>query len=123
MASACGGSVNVAPSAVLGGAWTLRSIETPALGLVAPASSASYTVAFQEGGKLSVRADCNQCAGTYAISGDSLQVGALACTKAFCGASSYDAAFLDVLSNAATFGVRGIELSIESPRGTLRLIQ
>lgn len=119
---ACG-KPSTAPSDVIGGVWKTRSIETYSGGLIGITNTAGYTVEFKDGGRLAARADCNQCSGTYSISGDSLTVGALACTRAFCGSSSYDVAFLDILSNATTFGVLGIELSIESPEGTLRMTQ
>lgn len=81
----------------------------------------NYTLDFQDSGRLAVKADCNVCSGTHSISGDALQIGPLACTRAFCGATSADVLFLDLLSTARTMGVRGIELSIDSPKGTLRL--
>jgi heat shock protein HslJ len=122
VAPACG-KPSTAPSDIIGGIWKIRSIETYAGSVIGVTNTAGYTVSFGDGGKLAARADCNQCAGTYSISGDSLTVGALACTKAFCGSSSYDALFLDILTNATTFGVQGIELTIESPKGALRMNQ
>lgn len=121
LGSACGDSLLAGPSAVTGGIWRLRSIETSAGGLVAASRPGNYTLEFQDTGRLAVKADCNMCSGTYSISGDALQVGPLACTRAFCGATSDDVVFLDLLSTARTMGVRGIELSIDSPKGTLRL--
>ena len=117
----CGGSVLTGPSAVTGAPWKLQSIETLAGGLVGLSRPDNYTLEFADASRLSVKADCNTCSGTYSLSGASLSVGALACTKAFCGAASRDTAFLEVLSNATSIGVRGIELSIDSSRGTLRL--
>ena len=117
----CGGSVLTGPSAVTGAPWKLQSIETLAGGLVGLSRPDNYTLEFADASRLSVKADCNTCSGTYSLSGASLSVGALACTKAFCGAASSDTAFLEVLSNATSIGVRGIELSIDSSRGTLRL--
>ena len=122
LAPACG-KPSTAPSDVIGGVWKIRSIETYSGSVIGITNTAGYTVEFKDGGKLAARADCNTCSGTYSISGDSLTVGALACSRAFCGSSSYDVAFLDILSNATTFGVLGIELSIESPKGTLRMTQ
>jgi heat shock protein HslJ len=81
----------------------------------------NYTVEFRDGGQLAVKADCNSCTGTYSISGDSLKVGAMACTAAFCGSASFDTAFLAVLNNASTFAVLGIELTINSTKGVARL--
>lgn len=122
LAPSCG-KPSTAPSEVIGGVWKIRSIETYSGSVIGIANTAGYTVEFKDGGKLAARADCNQCSGTYSISGNSLTVSALACTRAYCGSSSYDVAFLNILSNATTFGVVGIELRIESPKGTLRMTQ
>ena len=122
-ASGCGGGVLSGPSAVTGGVWKVQSIETLAGGLVGISRPENYTVEFKDGGGLAVKADCNVCSGAYSVSGEALQIGPLACTRAFCGSASSDTVFLDVLSNARSLGVRGIELSIDSTRGTLRLVR
>jgi len=123
LAAGCGGGVLSGPSVVTGGVWKLQSLETPAGGLVRISQPDRYTVEFKDAGVLAVKADCNACGGSYTISGEALQIGPLACTRAFCGSASYDTAFLGVLSDARSLGVRGIELSIDSPKGTLRLVR
>ena len=120
LSPACG-KPSTAPSDLLGGVWKIRSIETAAGSVIGVTNTAGYTLAFGDGGKLGARADCNQCSGTYSITGDSLTIGPLACTKAFCGSSSYDVLYLDILSHATTFGVQGIELTIDSPKGAVRM--
>ena len=105
----------------MGGVWRLQSIETSAGGLLGISRPENYTIEFRSASDLAVKADCNVCAGGYSISGPSLQVGALACTRAFCGTTSNDVSFLEVLTSARSFGVRGVELSIEGAKGTLRL--
>jgi heat shock protein HslJ len=123
LSPACG-QPSTSPSAIIGGVWKIRSFETYSGSIIGTTNTNGYTVSFLDGGKLASRADCNQCTGSYAISGDSLQIGPLACTKAICASGSYDKLFLDILTNATTFGVQGIELSIIAPNnGTLRMIQ
>lgn len=119
--AACGSGSEVltGPSAVAGAVWQLRSLELPA-GLVTVPRPENYTLEFKSGNALSARADCNVCGGSYTISGASLTIGPLACTRAFCGAGSQDVSFLDILGAAQTFGVRGTELSVESPKGIAR---
>jgi len=120
---ACGKAIT-SPSAIIGGVWKIRSFETASGSVIGTTNTNGYTVSFLDGGRLAARADCNTCTGGYAISGDSLTVGSLACTKAICASGSYDKLFLDILSNATTFGVQGIELSIVAQDyGTLRMIQ
>lgn len=110
------------PSAVKGGIWKAQSLELR-VGLVAIARPENYTVEFRDAGKLAVKADCNSCGGTYSLSGDSLQIGPMACTRAFCGPTSNDTAFLDILTNARTHAVRGLELTIDSPGGVARFLR
>lgn len=119
--TACGSGSEVltGPSAVTGAVWQLRSLELPT-GLVTVSRPDNYTLEFRSGNALSARADCNACTGSYSISGGGLTIGPLACTRAFCGTGSSDAAFLEILSSAQTFGVRGTELSVESSKGIAR---
>ena len=119
LSASCGGGALSGPSSVMGGVWKLESLETQA-GLVGISQPSNYTAEFREASAFSAKADCNACSGKYSISGDTLQIGPLGCTRAFCGSASNDNAFLDILTNASRFGVRGTELSIESPRGVAR---
>lgn len=124
LASGCGGDdVPTGPSAVMGGVWKLQSLEAPGLGLVNLPQPTNYAVEFRDGSQLAVKADCNSCSGTYSISGESLKIGAVACTLAFCGSASFDTAFLAVLTSAYTFRVKGNELIINSAKGVARLIR
>jgi heat shock protein HslJ len=121
IAPGCGDETLTGPSAVMGGVWKLQSLEATGIGLVNIPQPSNYTVEFKDGGQLAVKADCNSCSGTYTISGESLTVNAMACTLAFCGSASFDTAFLAVLTNAQTFGVKNNELTINSPKGVARM--
>jgi heat shock protein HslJ len=123
LAAGCGNDTLTGPSAVIGGVWKLQSIETAGVPAVTIPQPSNYTVEFKDGGQMPVKADCNSCSGTYVISGDSLTVSAMACTKAFCGAASFDTAFLAILTNATTFGVTNSELTINSTKGIARFKQ
>jgi len=120
LAPACGSTLTD-PSAIIGGVWKLRSIESEAGSLTGIPNPTGYTVTFQDAGRLAVRADCNLCTGGYTASGEQIQISNLACSRAVCSSSSHDKEFLAVLNAAETFGVLGIELSIESTKGTLRM--
>ena len=102
--------------------WKAQSLETSA-GVTAIARPENYTVEFRDRGQLAVKADCNTCSGSYTLNGASLQIGPLACTRAFCGAASNDTAFLDILTNARTYGVLGAELTIDSSKGVARFLR
>jgi heat shock protein HslJ len=60
-----------------------------------------FTLQFSEDGRLTMRADCNTCVGSYQMSATELRAGALACTRAFCGSESLDQEFLRVFDGAA----------------------
>jgi heat shock protein HslJ len=82
-------------------------------------AGASYTLAFADG-RVSLRADCNSCGGTYTLSGDMVTLGPnLACTRAACPTMEFEATYLGVLSGDATATLSGSRLVLTSPRGTL----
>ena len=69
-----------APESVLG-SWELQSIQI-AGEPVTSVDPGLYTADFTMEGRVSARADCNRCSGSYAASGATLDIGALACTRA-----------------------------------------
>src|SRR5262249_13337987 len=88
LAAACGGDETITgPSDLSGKLWKLTSLRTtgPAVLTLNPER---YTVRFGEDARLSVRADCNVCAGGYTARTQTLSVGALACTRVACQAGS-----------------------------------
>jgi len=56
--------------------------------------------------------DCNSCGGSYTLSGSSLDLSALACTRAFCGDASLDAAYSQALSGTKTVSITGSQMTI-----------
>jgi heat shock protein HslJ len=71
-----------------------------------------FTLQFTPDGRLAVRADCNTCNGSYQLDGARLQVGALACTRAFCGTESLDVEFLRVFEAPAEIVLQNQQLLI-----------
>ena len=61
---------------------------------VISASPDRYTVSFQPGGRVNVRADCNRGAGPYEINGETIRMGPFATTKMLCSQDSRDREFL-----------------------------
>ncbi|HYR00005.1 MAG TPA: META domain-containing protein, partial [Casimicrobiaceae bacterium] len=49
---------------------------------VTPDAPERYTIAFQPGGKVAVRADCNRGSGSYTLDGSALSFGPIAMTRA-----------------------------------------
>ncbi|HJS72981.1 MAG TPA: META domain-containing protein [Vicinamibacteria bacterium] len=103
------------------GAWELRSIQLAG----EPAASVDpglYTADFTTEGRVSARADCNQCSGSYSASGASLDIGVLACTRAYCGDESLFDEYTAGLDGATSFEHSGADadLVIRYAGGTLR---
>jgi heat shock protein HslJ len=104
----------------LAGTWQLVSIQPFGQTEQATPSAASYSLTFADG-RLSTRADCNSCGGTFAISGQTLTAGpALACTRAACPTMEFESIYTRLLSGDSTVTVSDGSLLLSSGRGVLR---
>ena len=102
------------------GTWTLVSIQPAGEPEQASPSGASYTATFTDG-RLSTRADCNICGGTYTLTGQTLLAGpSLACTRAACATMAFENAYTRLLSGESTVSLTGSTLVLTSSRGVLR---
>jgi heat shock protein HslJ len=105
----------------LNGTWTLSSLQ-PA-GQAVQSSPATYTISFTDG-RVSTRADCNQCSGTSSVSGQTLTVGPnLACTRAACPTMAFESAYTSILGGDHTVEVSANTLVLSSARGRLAFTQ
>lgn len=77
---------------------------------VKPDAPERYTLEFQPGGMVAVRADCNRGSGSYLLNGDSLTFGPLAMTRAMCPPGSKDGEFLRGLAAVQGQLFRGDDL-------------
>src|SRR5262245_4738330 len=68
--------------------WKLESIERAGSPTVTVPNPDQYTLILKNDGHINVKADCNQCTGTYTLDGSSLKVSNLACTLVACPAGS-----------------------------------
>ena len=117
--AACGSATPTAPSDLTGAAWRLQSIQTSS-STIAIARPDNFTITFSADQKLGIKADCNVCGGTYALSGGTLQLNGIFCTLAYCGDASHDRAYMDVLTNVTSVAASGNELIIGSTKGVAR---
>ena len=86
-------------------------------------ADATYTLSFADG-RLSTRADCNTCSGTFSVSGQTLTAGpALACTRAACPTMAFEAAYVGILSGDSAVTLTGNTMVLTSARGVLRFIR
>ena len=106
-------------AAQLDGTWTLTSIQPAGQPRQDRPGGATYTVTFADG-RLSTRADCNVCGGSFSISGNTLVAGpALACTRAACATMTFESAYTAMLSGDNTTVITGSSLTLSSARGVL----
>jgi heat shock protein HslJ len=108
-----------AGSSLTGQPWALSAVtgKTPAFQGVVPAyQQPDYTITFNTDGTYSGTAACNQIAGTYKTSGNSLTITAGPSTLAFCpqvgGDSDFGTIFAHSLTEAATYAVTNDTLTI-----------
>jgi heat shock protein HslJ len=81
-----------------------------------------YTLEFQPGGKVNIRADCNRGSTSYVLTGNALNFGPIALTRAACPPGSRDTEFvknLEVVS-AQVFRGNDLVLTLKGDAGSMR---
>jgi para-nitrobenzyl esterase len=86
---------------------------------VAPDAPERYTLLFQPGGRVNLRADCNRGSASYLLNGSELSFGPIALTKMLCPPGSRDAEFLRQLGAVAAQSLRGGELTLTLGDGAI----
>jgi heat shock protein HslJ len=117
--ASCSGPLSPAETDILGIVWKLRSIQRPDEPTLQISNPDRFTVQFGEDHQAAIRADCNVCTGRYDLNGSTLQLGPLACTRAFCGVESPDTIFLRGLELSISVSTLSDMLKLTSTRGTL----
>ena len=110
------------PSDVLGTTWHLESLQRANAGGAVSPPGGSFTLHFRDDGRLEVRADCNGCGGSYSLDGGTLDVGLLACTRAFCPSAPFDTDYVTLLESATTVERDGDTLVLRGSAGVLRFV-
>jgi heat shock protein HslJ len=116
-AAGCADTVG-GPTDVIGVPWRLQSLQVTHLSEMAPPPG-DFTIRFAEDGGLDVRADCNGCGGPYTLSGSTLAVGALACTRVFCASAPFDTEYVRLIEAATVVERSDGILTLRSPLGVL----
>ena len=103
--SACGTSSS--SDTITGIVWQWTSLTDRVTGEETTISNPeNYTITFNEDGTLEGKADCNNFSGTYSQEdGFSITLGAT--TKAYCGETSLDTQYLQLLGSVAAGGPDG----------------
>jgi len=92
------------------GVWLWQGTQRGTDVKIVPDAPERYTLEFQPGGRISVRADCNRGSGSYQLNGRSLSFGPLALTRAMCAPGSRDVEFLRGLAAVSGHVNNGGEL-------------
>jgi heat shock protein HslJ len=103
------------------GSWELQAFQI-ASGPGQMVEPGLYTADFTAAGRVSARADCNRCSASYSAAGTKLEIGALACTRVYCGDGSLFDDYVTALDGATSFERSSADLVIRHPRATLRFI-
>ena len=81
-----------------------------------------YTLRFEGGGRVLVRADCNRGAGSYEVNGAAMKMGPVAMTRMGCPPDSQDTLFGAALSRVTAYSIGNGELVLTlADGGTMRL--
>ncbi len=102
-----------------GAVWLWQGTQQAGAPVVAPAGADRYTLAFQGGGRVNLRADCNRGAGPYEINGSTMKMGPFALTKMMCAEGSRDGEFLRDLERVAGYGVAQGQLTLTLASGSV----
>jgi len=92
----------VASGEIVGPVWQWQRTQSGSAPVVVSAAPDRYTLSFQDGGRVNVRADCNRGSGSYEINGAQIRFGPIALTRMGCPPGSQDADFLRTLAQASS---------------------
>ena len=118
-------TISVTACGILGGGsdltgktwrWVASTTAAPASQSVTP-DPENYTITFNSDDTYAGKADCNQIAGDYTVSGDSLTINAGPSTMAFCGEGSADQQFLAGLLSTTTYKINAGALTLTNAAG------
>jgi heat shock protein HslJ len=102
--------------------WTWQGTQLRDGTRITPDDPERYTLVFQPGGKVNVRADCNRGATDYVLTGSALTFGPLALTRAACQPGSRDAEFVKNLAavSGQRFSGNDLVLTLKADSGSMR---
>ena len=111
-----GGALSIDTNAV----WKLQSLARTDSSDVTIVDPSRFTMSLGDDQVLHAQADCNKATGGYTTSGNTISIGPLASTKAYCASAPADTDYLSLLSGENTVSISGSALQLSSSRGTLR---
>lgn len=111
-----------ADTLLTGTVWSWQGTQMSDDARVAPDAPERYTLEFEPGGKVNIRADCNRGSASYLLNGSTLSFGPIALTRAMCPPGSRDAEFLKGLQAVSGQLFRGndLVLTLKFDSGSMR---
>lgn len=109
--------VSMASDEIVGPVWRWQRTQRGSAPAILSAAPDRYTLSFQAGGRVNVRADCNRGSSSYEVNGAQMKFGAIALTKMACPAGSQDAEFLRSLVQVSAYAITGGELVLTLAEG------
>ncbi len=105
-----------------GTVWTWQGTQMRDGARITPDAPERYTLEFQPGGRVNVRADCNRGSTSFVLTGNALNFGPIALTRAACPPGSRDAEFIKNLEAVAGQLFHGNELvlTLKADAGSMR---
>lgn len=109
------GALSIETNAV----WKLQSLVRADASAATINDPGLFTMSLADDKSLQVRSDCNQASGGYTTSGNTISIGPLASTRAYCASAPIDTEYLALLGGESTVSISGSTLRLSSSRGTL----
>jgi heat shock protein HslJ len=103
--------------------WTLFTVTSPASQTEVP-DPTRYTISFEEGGRIQIKADCNSGSGTYETDGAAMRINVTTITFAQCPEGSMSEDFMAELRAVDTYHLEDGRLALEpkDDAGEMRLL-
>ena len=121
LAVACDETPTTPSAQEIAGRWVVERMQPLNGATITPPSGVVLAIDFA-GDRISVQGDCNVCSGRYTLTGRTLTLSPLACTRRACREGSLEGPFFDLLATAQSAQlVPGPLLLIESQRGRIVL--
>jgi heat shock protein HslJ len=102
----------VDPKNLVGTAWQWVAFTGPTQKITVD-SPLNYTISFEQGGQIKIKADCNNASGDYVLKDNSLKITVGPMTRAACAPGSLIDTFLKYLGSTALFMVKDGSLWVD----------
>ncbi|MBE2223256.1 MAG: META domain-containing protein [Anaerolineae bacterium] len=114
------------PSDLAAISWLVISYNNGREAAVSPILGTELTLEFEDDGNITGSAGCNRYFGPYTSSGETIQIGPLATTRALCpepaGVMEQEQEFLAALQSAATYTIQNDKLDMRTAEGSIAVI-